>query len=77
MDIQNSGVIACLRAQRSTPIPFFTIYVLLRLKLFLIVLFSAEVAIEAARAALRGGISVVSFSPTVNLIIGVNRLILY
>ncbi|KAK6137006.1 hypothetical protein DH2020_029249 [Rehmannia glutinosa] len=34
MDIQNSGIIACLRAQ------------------------SAEVAIEAARAALRGGVSV-------------------
>ncbi|KAK6159012.1 hypothetical protein DH2020_006326 [Rehmannia glutinosa] len=35
MDIQNSGIIACLRAQ------------------------SAEVAIEAARAALRGGVSVI------------------
>ncbi|KAI3444230.1 hypothetical protein Pfo_000895 [Paulownia fortunei] len=38
MDIQNSGIIACLRAQ------------------------SAEVAIEAARAALRGGISVLEIT---------------
>ncbi|KAL8493526.1 hypothetical protein ACS0TY_024650 [Phlomoides rotata] len=38
MDIQNSGIIACLRAQ------------------------SAEVAIEAARAALRGGVSVLEIT---------------
>lgn len=30
---------------------------------FLVILFSAEVAVEAARAALRGGISVVSKNP--------------